>query len=121
MSLPDQLVSKQIDETNFRECAKRAIAVYEKDGRILDALVWSRLIALYEAALEAAAAAKPKRRAPLELFKRLGHVCTTEPGCLCSSSGQECCCIWQPGQKRCSECGAPIIAIDFETGERGSS
>lgn len=40
-----------IDETNFRKCAQSAIKKYEKDGKLLDALVWMRIVGLYEAAL----------------------------------------------------------------------
>ncbi len=68
------------------------------------------------------------RRAPLEQEPlafgggnprgvTVGHVCTTEPACLCSSSGDECCCIWHPGEKSCRDCGASIVAIDFDSGE----
>ncbi|MDE2102676.1 MAG: hypothetical protein KGL39_35860, partial [Patescibacteria group bacterium] len=40
-----------IDESNFRECAQQAIEKYKNSGMVLDALVWSRIIGLYEAAL----------------------------------------------------------------------
>jgi hypothetical protein len=51
---------KSIDETNFRLCAQDAIAVYHKQGRILDALVWARIVALYDSALDAAEARASK-------------------------------------------------------------
>jgi hypothetical protein len=41
-----------IDESNFRKCAQSAIKKYEKDGKLIDALVWMRIIGLYEAALQ---------------------------------------------------------------------
>jgi hypothetical protein len=51
---------------------------------------------------------------------QVAHVCATPEACLCSSSGDECCCIYPPDAPRgttCRNCGAPIVAIDFETGE----
>lgn len=82
------------------------------------------------------AAAAAKHRAPLEQPPireggprnprglTVGHVCTTEGACLCSSSGDECCCVYPrllsgaaAEGSHCQVCGAPIIAIDFETGQ----
>ena len=48
-----------IDETNFRKCAQDAIKKYEKQGKLLDALMWMRIIGLYEAALAKHSAASP--------------------------------------------------------------
>lgn len=50
----------------------------------------------------------------------VGHVCDTPNVCACSSSGDECCCVYsQDGvaADRCSVCGAAIVAIDVDTGE----
>lgn len=38
---------------NFREWAKDAIAKYNQRGMIVDAMAWSRIVALYEEALAA--------------------------------------------------------------------
>jgi hypothetical protein len=40
-----------IDETNFRKVAQSAIKKYERDGKLQDALMWMRIISLYDAAL----------------------------------------------------------------------
>lgn len=43
-----------IDETNFRSTAQDIIKAYVKKGMILDALLWGRVIGLYDAALDKA-------------------------------------------------------------------
>lgn len=40
-----------IDETNFRETAKKAVKRYQDKGALLDAVFWARIIGLYEAEL----------------------------------------------------------------------
>lgn len=40
-----------LDETNFREFAKAAIASYEKKAMVVDAMVWGQIIGHYERAL----------------------------------------------------------------------
>jgi hypothetical protein len=47
----------------------------------------------------------------------VGHICDTPDACLCSSSGEECCCLYPPDATHCEVCGATIISIDFDTGE----
>lgn len=45
-------------------------------------------------------------------------ICETQPACLCIESpldGNECAC---DGEGACSVCEAPLVHIDFETGER---
>lgn len=46
-----------LDETNFREFAKKCIQKYADRGAIIDSLLWGRIIALYEARLLNAEAA----------------------------------------------------------------
>lgn len=48
---------RPIDETNFREHAQRAIKKYGEKGMILDAMVWGRIVGLYEDALKRRTAA----------------------------------------------------------------
>lgn len=48
---PQEVQERPIDETNFRVHAQRAIKKYQEKGMILDAMVWGRIIALYEEAL----------------------------------------------------------------------
>lgn len=43
-------------------------------------------------------------------------ICTTPVACRCSSSGEECCCIWNRSG-RCKKCGALRKVIDINTGE----
>lgn len=45
-------VNGALDVTNYRAAAQRIIERYEKIGLIVDALVWSQVIAHYEAALK---------------------------------------------------------------------
>lgn len=45
-------VNGALDATNYRATAQRIIERYEKIGLIVDALVWSQVIAHYEAALK---------------------------------------------------------------------
>jgi len=40
-----------IDQSNFRTVAQDAIKKYRDTGQIIDALVWSRIIELYESNL----------------------------------------------------------------------
>jgi len=40
-----------IDATNFRTAAERAIKKYEKDGKLAEAIMWMRIVNEYEAAL----------------------------------------------------------------------
>lgn len=42
-----------LDATNYREWAQEAIHKYGQQGNILDAMIWGRIIALYEDALKA--------------------------------------------------------------------
>lgn len=45
--------SVEIDKSNFRETAQAAIKKYQDKGMILDALLWARIVGLYEKALDA--------------------------------------------------------------------
>jgi hypothetical protein len=46
-----------LDETNFQEFARRIIEKYEERRMPVDLMLWSRIIDLYDAALEKAKAA----------------------------------------------------------------
>jgi hypothetical protein len=48
--------------SNYREIAQKCIAVYQKKGLALDCLLWSQIIGYYEAALQEAKPAAPKKR-----------------------------------------------------------
>ncbi len=43
--------TNDIDQTNFRLVAREAVKKYEKENMLIDALLWGRIIALYEAEL----------------------------------------------------------------------
>lgn len=48
-------------------------------------------------------------------------ICETQPVCLCiegPNDGQECVCQREDGKSACSGCEAPMVEIDFETGDR---
>lgn len=55
------------------------------------------------------------RSGPARAKPSVGRVCDTPVACLCSSSGEECCCL--TGERRCRACGATIVTIDVNTGE----
>lgn len=42
-----------LNETNFREFARKAIEKYEQKGMLIDAMLWGAIIGYYERALEA--------------------------------------------------------------------
>jgi hypothetical protein len=44
--------STSLSNENFRKWAQDCIASYRKKGAILDAMIWARIIAFYEAALK---------------------------------------------------------------------
>jgi hypothetical protein len=56
---------------------------------------------------------------------QVNHICDTPNACLCSGNDDECDCLHFTGTpnevSRCVVCGARIIAIDFETGEKLAS
>ena len=45
-------MSDELNESNFRDFAKRAIKKYLDDGMLIDGMVWGRIIRLYEKALK---------------------------------------------------------------------
>lgn len=45
---------RDLDVSNFRDVAKKAIAKYADTGMILDALLWGRIVGLYEQAIATA-------------------------------------------------------------------
>lgn len=49
-------MSDKIDDSNFRETARRAIEAYDKKGLVYDAILWSTIIAFYNDALDKAQA-----------------------------------------------------------------
>lgn len=48
----------------------------------------------------------------------VNHICQITPWCRCAGPNvwDECCCL-DHGTGKCVECGAEVIAINFETGE----
>lgn len=46
-------------------------------------------------------------------------ICTTADVCLCSTTGDECCCVRLHGERSgfCVNCVARMHEINFETGE----
>lgn len=47
-----------LDATNYREWAKEILERYNRQGQIVDAMVWARIVALYEEALKVKGPAK---------------------------------------------------------------
>jgi hypothetical protein len=45
-------MSGDLDKTNFKDFAQKAIGQFQKDGLLIASLLWARIISLYEAELK---------------------------------------------------------------------